>query len=120
MLTLPFIIELIADWWLIRNGKKDLPLWLRIFMIAGVGIESVTLSSVALDVPGMALAVAPFAFFDNILAWMRGKRGLDYHGKTKAYDRFINRFNPRFLLVIRGLVFVGLVTFGLLDKIKLI
>lgn len=111
---IPFIVELIGDWWLIRKGKKDLPLWLRIFMIAGVGIESVSMSSVALDVPDMAIAVAPFAFFDNILSWMRGKRGLDYEGKTKGWDKFLARFNPRFLLFIRGLVFAGLVAFGLL------
>lgn len=114
---IPFVVELIADWWLIRKGRKDLPLWLRIFMIAGVGVESVSLSSVALDVPDMALAVAPFAFFDNLLAWMRGKRGLDYEGKTKAWDKFLARFNPHFLLVIRGLVAAGLVAFGLWNKL---
>lgn len=120
LIPLPFLIELIGDWYLIKKGKKDIPLWVRIAMIAIVShtirFEGGELQVIIL-VKHALLATAPFAFFDNLLAWMRGKRGLDYEGKTKAWDKFLARFNPHFLLLIRGLVAAGLVAFGLWNKL---
>jgi|SRR5690606_374928 hypothetical protein len=111
---IPFLIEVVGDAYLIKEGKKDLPLSLRILMVAAVGVQQIGLDAVLISVPDMALATAPFCFFDNILAWLRGKRGLDYEGKTKGWDKILAKFNPHFLMVVRGLVCAGLVAFGLL------
>jgi hypothetical protein len=103
--VLPFILELFADYLLIRGKRKDLALWLRVILIGLCSTE--TLWTLTIPPSNLCLAVAPFFFFDNLLAWMRGKRGFDYEGKTKAYDKWLTRFNPYALMVLR---FIG---FGL-------
>lgn len=113
LIPLPFLIELFGDWILIGKGRKDIPLWARAVMIVAVSLESLALSTTAFNNHDIALACAPFCFFDNVLAWLRGKRGLDYEGKTKAWDKFLARFNPRFLVIVRGIICASLITFGL-------
>ena len=115
---IPFLIEVVGDAYLIKEGKKDLPLSLRILMVAAVGVQQIGLDAVLISVPDMALATAPFCFFDNILAWLRGKRGLDYQGQTKWYDRVLmkainKKLNPRVVLLLRGVGAAGLLYFGL-------
>lgn len=121
LIPLPFLIELIGDWYLIKKGKKDIPLWVRIAMIAIVShtirFEGGDLQVIIL-VKHALLATAPFAFFDNILAWMRGKRGLDYQGQSKWYDRvFIawltKKLTPKGVLIARGVLCLVLVILGL-------
>jgi hypothetical protein len=102
---IPFTLELFADYFLIRGQRKDLALWLRVILIGLCSTE--TLWVLTIPPSNLCLAVAPFFFFDNLLAWMRAKRGFDYEGKTKAYDKWVARFNPYALMVFR---FIG---FGL-------
>jgi len=112
MIFLPFLIELFGDWWLIRKGKKDIPLWVRVVLVALVSLVSVG-SLITFSLSKILLASAPFALFDPALSWLRGKRGLDYVGQTKWWDKFVGKFNPRFVLWVRIILFVLTVTLGL-------
>lgn len=107
LLLTPFLLELFTDWQLIKAGRKDLPLWLRVVLIGVCSTE--TFWVLTIPVSNLCLACAPFFFFDNLLAWLRKKRGFDYQGQTKNYDKWISRFNPYALMVLRCVGFGVLV-----------
>jgi len=126
---IPFLIEVVGDALLIRKGKKDISFTWRCVMVAVASIWAarseflaflVTVDvGVGLEVlKSVALTSTPFFFFDNVLAWARGKRGLDYQGQTKWYDRVLmkainKKLNPRVVLLLRGVGAAGLLYFGL-------
>ncbi len=109
ILSLPFIIELFGDYYLISKGKKDIPSWFRVIMVLFVGLV----------VPGnllnnLIISTIPYAFFDPLLNVLRGKPVL-YSGKTKMYDLFLAKFNPWLVLVGRVVsVVVLLVIYNIL------
>ena len=99
---LPFLFELIADWQLIKRGKRDLHWGWRPFMFLPTAIDySVsTWSHVEFSTGALLLCVAPFFFFDIVLNKLLGK-SWDYLNNTKFWDRNLLRLNPVFLLVLR-------------------
>lgn len=108
ILIFPFIIELIADWQLIKAGKKDIPLWLRVVLIGLCSTE--TFWVLTIPVSNLCLAWAPFCLFDPLLNKLRGKKW-SYVSTTngKAWEKFMARFNPYALMVFRCVGFGVLV-----------
>jgi hypothetical protein len=109
---IPFIFELLLDFFLIKWNKKDLPLWLRVILIGLCSTE--TLWVLTIPPSNLCLAVAPFVWFDIALNKLRKKRW-DYVSTTngKAWEKFIIRFDPyKFLLVrcfVAGIIIGGYV-----------
>lgn len=109
---IPFLIELTWDYLLIKSGKPDvIRLKHRAAMVIGVVlIYAILFADSFRDVDkALIVAVWPYSFFDPLLAWLRKKRGFDYKGKTKNWDKWYNRFNPYFVMTVRILVAVGLI-----------
>lgn len=102
LLVLPFLIELFGDDYLIKKEKKDISIWVRIFMILVI----------CLPIPGnplkpLIIATLPYVFFDPAINLLRGKKLL-YSGKTKKYDLFLGMFNPWLVLLARVVCFIVL------------
>jgi len=116
VLLIPFIIEVIADPLLIKAGKKDLPLWLRIVLVFICSsywyFEPWYQPEFEGSFQRMALCASLFMFFDPALNKLRGKPW-DYTGKTKDYDVWTGRINPWALLAARVIGFVVLLIYGL-------
>lgn len=108
----PFAFELVSDYvMIVVKKKKDwFRGWHRVGMILAVAlIYIVTGDRTWQDVVKFfALSFIPYCFFDPILAWLRKKRGLDYKGQTKNWDKWYTRFNPYFVMTVRVLVAIGL------------
>ena len=106
ILTLPFLIELFGDWWLIKHGRKDIPSWARAVMMA---VAVIVLSgSLTEYLKSSIIALLPYCFFDPTLNLLRGLNIL-YEGKTKAYDRFLARFDSEVIFILRFALFFVLI-----------
>lgn len=104
-----FQFELAVDWiWIYLKKKPDwFKLWHRALMITASIVLVIVLSSgITWQEIAKALILAcwPYCFFDNLLAWMRKKRGLDYKGQTKDWDKWYTNFNPYAVMTVRILV----------------
>ena len=110
ILTLPFLIELFGDWWLIKHGRKDIPTWFRAVMtavfIAVAGM--VGHASIIGYLKSSIIALLPYCFFDPALNLLRGLMLL-YEGKTKKYDKILAKFDSGAILVGRVVLFVILI-----------
>ena len=106
ILTLPFLIELFGDWWLIKHGRKDIPSWARAIMMA---IAVIALSgSLTEYLKSSIIALLPYCFFDPTLNLLRCLMLL-YEGKTKQYDKLLAQFDSAAILVGRVVLFVILI-----------
>lgn len=112
----PFLTEIITDYVMIHiKGKADwFNLWHRIGMIIGVVLILILLGFNTWQdiVKALALASLPYCFFDPILSWLRKKRGLDYQGQTKNWDKWYTRYNPYAVMTARiicACVLLGLI-----------
>lgn len=107
---LPFTFELVYDLIAINKGKKDLnSLWrLPMFLIVSIDYSDSTWQEIHVQTSYLLWCFAPFMFFDPVLNVFRFRsyKKWDYKGQTKDYDKFINRFNPIFLMVLRGIAFL--------------
>lgn len=110
---LPFFFEIILDYWyIVRLKKQDifdighrtLAVITCALLVVFMGNEAILVYKWKILLRGLILGTIPFMYFDNILAWLRGKRGLDYAGKTKPFDLWLARFNPYTLLIIRTVI----------------
>jgi hypothetical protein len=112
IVLLPFIVELVADLILINRGKKDLSATVRLvmFLLVSIDYSGSTWNDIHLQTSYLLWALAPYMFFDPVLNIFRFRsfKKWDYKGQTKEYDKFINRFNPRFLMVLRWIAFLGI------------
>lgn len=106
---LPFLIESIGDNYLIRKGKKDIPLSVRVGLVIACSIVDIDSHGFTVSFAEVALCTSLFAWFDPLLSWLRGKRGRDYVGKTKFYDQWLSRIHRDWLMVLRALFMAGCV-----------
>lgn len=107
MSLIPFTIELFADYFLIKSGRKDLNWGIRIPLMVACSIVIWQLPAVELHVGRLIACLIPYCFFDIVLNKLRGKNW-DYLNNTKYWDRNLLRVNPYFLLVVRVVVALGL------------
>ena len=111
---LPFFIEIVWDYLLIKSGKPDvIRLKHRAAMIAGSVLVYAILQSdmtfIKLD-KAVIVSFWPFVFFDILLNKMRGDKW--YYLSTtnsKWWDENLNRVNHYVLLTARILVAVCLI-----------
>jgi hypothetical protein len=113
IVLLPFVVELVADLILINRGKKDLSATVRLvmFLLVSIDYSGSTWNDIHLQASYLLWALAPYMFFDPVLNIFRFRsfKKWDYKGQTKEYDKFINRFNPRFLMVLRVIAFLVII-----------
>ena len=106
LLLTPFLIELFGDWWLIKHGRKDIPSWARVIMMA---VAVIALSGSFTEyLKASIIALLPYCFFDPALNLLRGLNIL-YQGKTKAYDRFLAKFDVGAVFLARIALFYALI-----------
>ncbi len=110
---IPFIAELTLDhWYIVRLKKQDifdlghrtLAVITCALLVVFFGNEAILFYKWKIMLRSLILGTIPFMYFDNILAWLRGKRGLDYQGKSKKYDLWLARVNPYSLLIVRTVI----------------
>lgn len=103
---LPILIELIGDWQLIKNGRKDIPWGTRLIMMLIVSVDYT-------DISWQYVAVVPsrfvacwilYPFFDIFLNKIMGWKW-SFMGTTKSWDNTLRRWSPYKLLVVRFMFF---------------
>lgn len=106
---IPFAVESIGDNYLIRKGKKDIPLSVRVGLVIACSIVDISWQGFTVSFAEVALCTAPFAWFDPVLNKLRGKR-LDYQGQTKDWDvKWLSRIHRDWLMVLRAMFMAGCV-----------
>lgn len=111
---LPFFIEIVWDYLLIKSGKPDVVRFKhRAGMIAGVILIYAVIESertfIHID-KALIVAVLPFVFFDLILNWFRGLKWYYLsESNGKWWDELLHKVNPYALLSARILVAVCLI-----------
>ena len=104
---IPWAIELVADALLIKRGKRDLSVGIRILMIALVSLDfsgELVMIGPSFDIKQIVLSVSWFAFFDPVLNLLRGLK-VDYNGQTKWYDKMISKVPFAVQIICRILFF---------------
>ena len=109
---LPFFIELIWDYLLIKSGKPDvISLKHRAAMIAGsvlvYAILQTDMTFIKLD-KALIVAVLPYCFFDPLLNILRGKNW-GAPASSKGWDRWLSKYDAEKVMYARILVAVGLI-----------
>lgn len=99
---LPFLIELIGDYLLIKADQKDIHFLWRVVLLVALWLVA--------DLGVCLLATALFCFFDPALNLLRGKKWY-YQSTTngKLWDRVLAPLNHWAVLAGRVLLFVGIV-----------
>lgn len=109
---LPFAVEIIWDYLLIKSGKPDvIRLKHRTAMIAGsvlvYAILQADMTFIKLD-KALIVAVLPFVFFDPILNILRGKNW-GAPASSKGWDRWLSKYDSEKVMYARILVAVCLI-----------
>lgn len=128
IMLIPFAIELPYDKLRWDKGKPDMPWQIRVLIViclSAIAQFTRDYSMIHFDVLELlkassnqtlkdyAMAAAPYCFFDPILAVCKmGWRKWHYLGE-KRWDRALSNINHLALLVLRVLLFIGLLIYAL-------
>lgn len=112
--TTPFWLELFIDWKLIQKGRKDIPWSAR-----AVAIMFISVIPFLPPLQAIAIALAPYCFFDLALNKLRDKDWFYQGENQKWWDRAIKWLTGKggisngWVLTGRVIAFIGFVILGL-------